>query len=79
MRGYSWSGDIGVARLFAEIRADRHGLPNAAVYSAVIQRQHVLAYINERGRNEQEFLLLPRYLSKIKRIERLTTPKGSSP
>ena len=79
VRGYSWSGDIGVARLFAEIRADRHGLPNAAVYSAVIQRQHVLAYINERGRNEQEFLLLPRYFSKIKRIERLTTPEGSSP
>jgi hypothetical protein len=79
VRGYSWSGDIGVARLFAEIGADRWGLPNPVVYSAVIQRQHVLAYINESGRNEQEFLLLPRYLSKIKRVERLTTPEGRSP
>jgi hypothetical protein len=79
VRGYSWSGDIGIARLFAEIRASRGGgLPEPAVFSAVIQRQHVLAYINESGRNEQEFLLLPRYLSKIKRIERVTTPGGGS-
>jgi hypothetical protein len=69
VRGYSWSGDIGVARLFAEIRAHRGLLPNPAIYRAEIRREHVLAYINESGRNEQEFLLLPRYLSKIKRVE----------
>ena len=78
VHGYSWTGDIDVARNFARLRAF-YRLPNPAIYRAEIRREHVLAYINESGRNEQEFLLLPRHLSKIKRIERLITRDGSSP
>jgi hypothetical protein len=74
VRGHSWTRNIDVARNFADIRGFRFKLPNPAVYSAVIRRQHVLAYINESGRNEHEFLVLPRYLSKLKCIEQLSFP-----
>ena len=68
IRGFSWTGDERIARDFAELRAQRYELPNPSVYRAVIRRQHVLAYINAKGRNEQEFLVWPTYLSQIKRI-----------
>jgi hypothetical protein len=65
--GYSWTGDEAIARMFAELREQRYGLPDPAVFCANIERQHVLAYINESGRNEQEFLVLPEHLYNLKK------------
>ena len=67
MRGYSWTADRSIADLFASLREERFGLADPAVYRATISRQHVIAYINESGRDEQEFLVWPRYLSKPER------------
>ena len=78
VRGYSWSGDRGIAERFAALRAERYGLPNPAVYSAVIQREHVLAYIHTSGRQESEFLLLPDKLSKVRRMSDVRALKAAT-
>jgi len=67
-RGYSWTGSKAIAQSFADLRFRRYGLANPAVLRAIIQRQHVLAYINESGKGEEEFLLLPEHLSYIEQI-----------
>ncbi|SRR6266496_1225671 len=68
VRGYSWTGDESIAKDFAAVRAQRFGLPNPAVYRAIIARKDVLAYIDASGRNEKEFLATPRELSKLLRV-----------
>jgi hypothetical protein len=68
VRGYSWTGDVAIATMFAELRAHRYGLPNPAVFRATVRRQDILAYVNESGRNEQEFLIRPDRLSHIARL-----------
>jgi len=69
VRGYSWTGDLTIARHFARLRAERYRLPGPAVYRARIRREHVFAYIDESGRNEQEFLLWPRGLAELEEIK----------
>ena len=66
VRGYSWSAEKGIAKLFAELRAKRFGLPNPSVYSAVIQKEDILTYIDGSNKDEREFLLLPHKLSKLR-------------
>ena len=68
VRGYSWSAEEGIAKLFAELRAKRFGLPNPSVYSAVIQKEDILTYIDGSNKDEREFLLLPHKLSKLRRV-----------
>lgn len=68
VRGYSWSGNQGVAQFFAELRASVFRLHDPAVYSAVIQKEHVLTFIDDSG--EKEFLVLPDALSQVRRIWR---------
>jgi hypothetical protein len=72
VRGYSWTGDQDVAKLFADIRSHQgfggFGLPNPAVYSAVIREKDVLAYLDVSHRNEKEFLLRPEGLSKVRQV-----------
>jgi len=75
VRGYSWSADEGIAKSFAELRANRFGLPNPAVYSAVIQKEDILTFIDGSNREEREFLLLPHKLSKLRRVWRKSIPK----
>jgi len=67
VRGYAWTLDLQVAKRFAELRAS-YGLPNPAVYQARIAQEHVLAYLDERHRNESEVLLLPEHLKDVTRI-----------
>ncbi len=69
VRGYSWTGDEGIARRFARLRVENFGLGNPSVYSAVIKREDVLAYIDPSGKNEKEFLLLPRKLTEVRIVE----------
>ena len=69
VRGYSWTGDEGTARRFARLRVENFGLGNPAVYSAVIKRADVLAYIDASGKDEKEFLLLPRKLAELRIVE----------
>jgi hypothetical protein len=64
-RGYCWSLDESVARFFSTYH---QGLPDPAVYRAMVQREHVLAYINESGRNEQELIILPEHVLELKRL-----------
>jgi hypothetical protein len=75
VRGYSWSADEGIAKGFAELRADRFGLPDPAVYSAVIQKEDVLTFIDGSNRSESEFLLLPHKLSNLRRVWRKSIPE----
>lgn len=76
VRGYSWTGDLEVAKLFAELRAS-YGLANPAVYSAVIFRRHVLAYLphidlrDGSGRSEEEYLIDPRKLATVRLVARV--------
>jgi len=68
VRGFSWTGDEGIARHFAILREQGYGLPNPAVYRAGIHKRNVLAYINESGRNEQEFLVWPECLINVTKM-----------
>lgn len=52
VRGLSWTTSLDRAREFAE----RFDWPDPAVYEAVIEARHVLAYIN--WEKEEEFILL---------------------
>jgi hypothetical protein len=70
VRGYSWTGDEGIARQFADLREHKYHLPNPAVYRAIARREHVLAYIDASGRNEKEFLVHPCHLSNVKLVAR---------
>jgi hypothetical protein len=78
VRGYSWSRDEDVAKHFAALRAETYGLPNPTVYSAAIRREHVLAYLGASGREENEFLLLPHKLSKVRRVSDVRTMKAAT-
>ena len=67
VHGYSWTSDLDIAKGFAE-RLEQRGLADPGVYRAVIAREKVLAYLDASHREEREFLLLPKHLSKIERI-----------
>ena len=65
VRGVSWTASLEKARWFGK----RFGLPNPAVYRAVVLEQDILAYCNER--REQEFLVRLRPHLRPTLIERL--------
>jgi hypothetical protein len=65
--GLSWTGSIEVARWFAR-RAGEH-LPDPAVVTAVVPRESIFFYSNER--EEDEYVLDIPTTAVIKRIERI--------
>jgi hypothetical protein len=57
VRGLAWTASEDKAWWFAD-RADWFRLADPAVYRVTVDEAHVLAYLNESQRNEQEFLVL---------------------
>jgi hypothetical protein len=74
VRGYSWTLDKYVARLFAQL----FGGPNPQLYETMIEERHVLTYIHQSFHGglrvegvsvaEREMILYPRNLPHVKRI-----------
>jgi hypothetical protein len=65
VRGYCWSLDKAVARFFSK---DNFAPIDPAVYRGKIQREHILAYIHESGRREQEVIVLPEHVTELERL-----------
>lgn len=63
VRGLSWTASLERAREFAE----RFQLQDPGVYEAIVQEQHVLAYLN--WREEEEFIVLLPTDVHLRRVE----------
>lgn len=64
VRGLSWTLSLNVAGSFA----NRLGLENPAVYQTVVPTRCVLAYLHEKGRKEEEVLVLLPSSARLKRV-----------
>lgn len=58
--GMSWTSDVDTARRFA---AGIRGRARGNVYAAVVQPEHLLAYLGPQHRDESEFIVHPAGLS----------------
>ena len=67
VRGFCWTLDRAVARFFSMYS---FAPIDPAVYRGKIERQHILAYIHESGRGEQEVIVLPEHVTELERLER---------
>lgn len=59
--GMSWTTDLEMARKFAY--GGLRGRAVGQVYTAVVEPEHLLAYIGKSGRDESEFVVDPRGLT----------------
>jgi hypothetical protein len=70
IRGISWTASVERAGWFATVfYAERFHLPNPCIYRTTVEKEHVLAYSNDR--QEEEFLVLLPQRHKVELFKRL--------
>jgi hypothetical protein len=61
VHGIHWTGDRSRAEWFAKL----YGLPDPAVYKAIVPARHIVAHVNDRGEDEY-IAVIPRSLNLVR-------------